>query len=97
MRPEPYDVTRERQMERQQEVAGKTCFFDTNPASVLLNGTPFCAVHAVCVGCGTPLLPDRKPVACGCTEYGVSGHEDKLWCSLEHMLDDHPFGEEREP
>lgn len=89
MRPEPYDMKRERQREQQDEIAGQICFWDGNPASVILNGTPFCAVHAVCWYCGTPLLPDMIPHGCICDKYGYGGHEEALWCSEEHMLNSH--------
>lgn len=94
MRPEPYEVKRQRQMERQEDVVDKDCFWDSNPASVILQGTPLCAIHAVCATCGTPLYPDRKPVVCVCVDYWALGHEEALWCSLGCMEAMHPGAEE---
>ena len=68
----------------------QTCFWCEAPATVLLEGAPFCAHHARCFTCGQSLTELIDVQLCVCADYGSYGHEDALFCGLSCMEAAHP-------
>ena len=76
--------------EHEEAKARQTCFFDDLPGTVLVNGAYLCESHAICSTCLQSLATVQAPVMCVCHDYGYAGHEELMWCSLEHMEEAHP-------
>ena len=66
------------------------CFIDDQPSVGLVAGAWVCVAHSQCARCGADLRENLAPVGCVCHDYGYSGHEDDLWCSLDCLELSHP-------
>ena len=78
-------------------MAEPTCVFDALPASAaplfLIDGLWLCSLHAQCATCHLPLIENvgnPKGIGCVCHNYGYSGHEEDMFCSVECMDAAHP-------
>ena len=72
------------------KLALPVCICCEGEGTVLLNGTYFCPVHAICASCNRGLQNGEHPLTCRCHAYSFSGHEENLYCSEACLDATHP-------